>query len=222
MCFSNKQIIFWGLIRIRWWKPFHWSDWWKKTFDAIKILNSNLSKVKMISCFYKSKKKTSFKDFASRIFDSKKELPNQGTVGPNESSWERPRPNSSSGRDDSEHHKNHSKNNRKTLFSILFTWTKTATGCHWSQELSGCYTRFWGNCCRSPVTKNHNYTVWSTSLPILPKVNMTYWSNQLFLFFIYFQRWSWILIRRKCRAWSIFRIIFTPPDWFSIRLRCCK
>ena len=47
----------------------------------MKILNSNLSKVKMISCFYKSKKnKTSFKDFASRIFDSKKELSNQGTV----------------------------------------------------------------------------------------------------------------------------------------------
>ena len=89
---------------------------------------------------------------------------NQGSVGWDGSSWDGPRPSSSSGRDDSGHHKNHSKNNRKTFSSILFTWTKTATGCHWSQELSGCYTRFGGNCCRSPVTKNHNYTVWSTSL----------------------------------------------------------
>ena len=52
---------------------FHWSDWWKKTFDAIKILNSSLSKVKKSKwflVFINQKNKTSFKDFASRIFDS--------------------------------------------------------------------------------------------------------------------------------------------------------
>jgi len=55
-------------------------NFWRKENLKFKLVKSQND----FLFFYKSKKKTSFKDFASRIFDSKKELSNQGTVERND------------------------------------------------------------------------------------------------------------------------------------------